>query len=385
MQKNNTDKIINDMLDHTSILKNTLLFKTKIIDEKIEELTSAINSSAKADNPYGGISWTDIHRIYLNSLDKIGIESLRGEERRLEYGTANILSQTSRESIRSKLNTITPKKYTITFSIKNFQGTFDLEDKPLEGATFDHDKANNILKITITTQGYFDFEENNDNKALEYSCLTSATSIFKILFTYLSFFKNTIWVGESFDYDQELVFSIEDTSTSSIKTIQTYKDDAILILYPCHVKYEDREFNKDKINSNFMQILAQQKHLLLAFEWFARSLCANDNDNRIIMLCIAFEALYGKHNTTKEQTKNKDTYMIKAVYFLSETEKERETFSETLLALFKARNTIVHADTNKKSDIQNSRLFYKSKNIFVKTFFKELAIYEKSRAQNYKL
>jgi len=375
MNKLTIDSTITDIFSYTSILHNTLLFKSDALDEKFEELATLINKQAILEGKLDGISWLDIKYIYMNELDKIGIENLKGDAQQLEYGQANILSSSSKDRIRKILKKIISKNYTITLSVKNYKGTFNLGDQPFEGVTFEYDTTNNIFKISIITQGYFNFDEQNKDQALRYSAIDTAISILKIIFSYLSFFKNSIWVGDTFSYDQELQLSVQDNSDFSIKTIETYERDIILMLYPCHVKYQYREHDQKNINSKFLSLITNQKHLLLAFGWFTQSLHANDNDTRIIMLCIAFEALYGKHNTTKEQTKNKDTYILKAVFFLSVTNKERENFSAILLDLFNARNAIVHADIKKKSDIQNSRIFHKSKNIFIRASLKELTVY----------
>jgi len=379
MTKNKTDKneIIDDIFSYTSILNNKVLYKADPLDEKFDELASIINTETTPTNKIGEISSQDIRYVYIKEIDKIPMKELKGELKDQEYGKGNELSTSAKQSIKQSLDKIAPETHTVTLSIKNYIGTYELKPAAIENISFTHNATEKLLEIAISVNGYFDFNTESNAEPMKFSSINTAVSILQIIFTYLSFFKDSIWVGDSFSYDQELAFKVVDEKTNKEKTIKTYNDDVILILYPCHVRYEYRDLKIEDINSNFIQLISNQTHLLLAFKWFARAARTSDSDNRIIMLCIAFEALYGKHNSSKEETKNKDTYMLKIVYFISKSNAEREKLSTTLVNLFKERNAIVHADIKKKSEIQTSKLFHESKNIFIRTFLKELTMYIK--------
>ncbi|WP_058532870.1 HEPN domain-containing protein [Legionella saoudiensis] len=354
--------LLTSLFQETAIFKNMFYYHHDNLNEKFSKIVDFISQRDLS----ACINQFDLESYYKYLLKQKGVHAIKGPERDFAFGLASTINSKRCSDVIEKLASLKGHDYKITFTIKNFNGRYDFKRKQLNGIKIRN--RDSTIQIVFDAQGFFNFD---DEESFKFSALQSAISTIRMVFGYFSFFKNTLFTGENFGQDQELSLLIE--SKMDKKEIDCYKLDFMYIFYLCHEEYYLRKYELKHLNKDFLIFIRKKPLLKLSFEWFTKALYTDETNEKILMLCIAIEALYGKENSSTQGQKGRDTYISKLVYFISTTEEERIMFTSQLKDLFNIRNTIVHADKKPKLE-KKDRVIKESIILYREAFLKELSI-----------
>lgn len=320
------------------------------------DVESVLNKSLRETKESNGVSSSEIKNVLL----QVG------------------LGQEFQKNAASVLNEFKPNKYKVTLIAKDVLKSYNLTDANFYGAELKLDNQNNEFSISVDVDvyGYFDFQDSRDkNNLCKYSAVKNALLKLKHFFTYLSFFQKTLILERELIFNKTFNLIIE----NQLKKVITFKfyDEEIEQIF-LHLTLDDRHtlLKNGEINQKILKILDELFNLNISLNWFIKHLFADQPEDRLISLCVAYEALYkktkkneGSKNTDKG---NKEDIAARSSFSIASTVGEREFFFNLILELFKQRNYIVHAIAEIKSHIEVSQLIYVAGALYRKVFSKEI-------------
>jgi len=368
-------KAIDDIVNNTCIINDRLFFKHSVLDVKFQELSNIINNNDINKLIYEGINLYDLRSIYMNKLEQEDINDLVGGKREFEFGKGYYISKKFKNEFNQTIRGIKSKSYTVKLTIENLVNTCSLNQ--IDGVKVLLDKKSNKFTIEIIVNGYFDFNKNKNEiySIMRYSAVDKALIQYKLLLTYLSFLKDTIY-AEKPSISTDIMLTIENDEN---KSYQILIDDIFLYFYALNTDYTLRYFSSDKLLTNFLTIITNQEHMCRSLDWYYSSLIENNINKKVIDLCIGFEMLYGGASSIGKEGKNKNTVALKAVYSIDKNLRDRQEHHQNIIDLFNMRNKIVHSDLKHADSDVNKYIQYNiNKKIFIRAFVHELGYFKLS-------